>query len=43
MGHQKIMEESPSPALNRAMRDEIGEIVAKAMRDLKYLGVGTVE
>jgi acetyl-CoA carboxylase, biotin carboxylase subunit len=41
--HQKIMEESPSPALNTAMRDEIGEIVAKAMRELQYLGVGTVE
>jgi acetyl-CoA carboxylase biotin carboxylase subunit len=25
------------------MRDEIGEVVAKAMRDMKYLGVGTVE
>lgn len=41
--HQKILEESPSPALNTAMRDEIGETVAKAMRELKYLGVGTVE
>src|SRR5450432_3156803 len=41
--HQKIWEESPSPALNTARRDEIGETVAKAMRDLKYLGVGTVE
>ena len=28
--HQKVMEESPSPALNTSMRDEIGEIVAKA-------------
>ena len=41
--HQKVLEESPSPALNVAARDEIGEIVAKAMRELKYLGVGTVE
>ncbi len=41
--HQKVLEESPSPALNTARRDEIGETVAKAMRDLKYLGVGTVE
>src|SRR5579862_404190 len=41
--HQKIWEESPSPALNTAMRDEVGETVAKAMRDIKYLGVGTVE
>ncbi|HWM46860.1 MAG TPA: acetyl-CoA carboxylase biotin carboxylase subunit [Xanthobacteraceae bacterium] len=41
--HQKVLEESPSPALNAAMRDEIGETVAKAMRELKYVGVGTVE
>jgi acetyl-CoA carboxylase biotin carboxylase subunit len=41
--HQKIWEESPSPALNSGARDEIGATVAKAMRDLKYLGVGTVE
>jgi acetyl-CoA carboxylase biotin carboxylase subunit len=41
--HQKVWEESPSPALNAGMRDEIGGIVAKAMRDMKYLGVGTVE
>ena len=41
--HQKMMEESPSPALNTKARDAIGELVARAMRTLKYLGVGTVE
>jgi len=41
--HQKVWEEGPSPALNTSTRDEIGETVAKAMRDIKYLGVGTVE
>ena len=41
--HQKVLEESPSPALNIAARNEIGETVAAAMRELKYLGVGTVE
>ncbi len=41
--HQKVMEESPSPALNAQARNEIGETVAKAMRDIQYLGVGTVE
>ena len=41
--HQKVWEEGPSPALNIAARDVIGETVAKAMRDIKYLGVGTVE
>jgi acetyl-CoA carboxylase, biotin carboxylase subunit len=41
--HQKVWEEGPSPALNTAARDRIGEVVAKAMRDISYLGVGTVE
>src|SRR5947209_574313 len=41
--HQKVWEESPSPALNTAARNTIGETVAKAMRELEYLGVGTVE
>jgi acetyl-CoA carboxylase biotin carboxylase subunit len=41
--HQKVFEESPSPALNAASRQKIGEIVANAMRTLKYRGAGTVE
>jgi acetyl-CoA carboxylase biotin carboxylase subunit len=41
--HQKVLEESPSPALNTLQRDQIGETVAKAMREIDYLGVGTVE
>ncbi len=41
--HQKVLEESPSPALNVTARNKIGETVAKAMREIKYLGVGTVE
>jgi acetyl-CoA carboxylase biotin carboxylase subunit len=41
--HQKVLEESPSPALNVAARGVIGETVAKAMREINYLGVGTVE
>src|SRR5204863_7499201 len=41
--HQKVWEESPSPALNTAARNAIGETVADAMRTLKYLGAGTVE
>jgi acetyl-CoA carboxylase biotin carboxylase subunit len=41
--HQKVWEESPSPALNAASRAKIGETVAAAMRELKYLGAGTVE
>jgi acetyl-CoA carboxylase biotin carboxylase subunit len=41
--HQKVLEEAPSPALNAAQRTKIGDTVAKAMRDLKYRGAGTVE
>src|SRR5215468_2682285 len=41
--HQKVWEEGPSPALDAAARARIGGTVAKAMQQLKYLGVGTVE
>ncbi len=41
--HQKVWEEGHSPALNAGARDKIGETVATAMRELEYLGVGTVE
>jgi acetyl-CoA carboxylase biotin carboxylase subunit len=41
--HQKVLEESPSPALNAAQRQKIGTTVAEAMRKLKYRGAGTVE
>ncbi|MEZ5773748.1 MAG: acetyl-CoA carboxylase biotin carboxylase subunit [Hyphomicrobiaceae bacterium] len=41
--HQKVWEEAPSPALNAEQRARIGETVARAMRKLKYRGVGTVE
>ncbi|MCY1707680.1 acetyl-CoA carboxylase biotin carboxylase subunit [Pannonibacter sp. SL95] len=41
--HQKVLEEAPSPSLNAGQRAQIGEIVADAMRKLKYRGVGTIE
>jgi acetyl-CoA carboxylase, biotin carboxylase subunit len=41
--HQKLWEESPSPALNASQRLEIGEICANAMRELGYGGLGTIE
>ncbi|MGO9744545.1 MAG: acetyl-CoA carboxylase biotin carboxylase subunit [Roseiarcus sp.] len=41
--HQKVWEESPSPALNAEQRDEIGGVVARAMAELGYVGAGTVE
>lgn len=41
--HQKVWEEAPSPALNDEQRNRIGNTVAKAMADLGYSGVGTIE
>jgi len=41
--HQKVWEEAPSPALNNEQRQEIGGICAKAIADLGYEGVGTIE
>ncbi len=41
--HQKVWEEALSPALNVNQREDIGNRVAQAMRDLKYEGVGTIE
>ncbi|HEV7339673.1 MAG TPA: acetyl-CoA carboxylase biotin carboxylase subunit [Bosea sp. (in: a-proteobacteria)] len=41
--HQKVWEEGPSPALNAGERDKIGNICAKAMADMGYLGAGTIE
>ena len=41
--HQKVWEEGPSPALNAEQRGDIGETVARAMRDLGYSGAGTIE
>lgn len=41
--HQKVFEEAPGPCITPAMRAEIGEICAAAMRKLKYIGAGTIE
>ncbi|MCC6736117.1 MAG: acetyl-CoA carboxylase biotin carboxylase subunit [Bauldia sp.] len=41
--HQKIWEESPSPALAPGQREEMGNLVAKAMAELGYSGAGTIE
>ncbi|HKU98610.1 MAG TPA: acetyl-CoA carboxylase biotin carboxylase subunit [Vineibacter sp.] len=41
--HQKVLEETPSPALNREMRERIGGLAADAIRTMGYRGVGTLE
>ena len=41
--HQKLVEESPSPALNAEGRDRIGRLASEAMSQLGYLSAGTIE
>lgn len=41
--HQKVIEESPSPALNPEQRNKIGEVARKAMQKIGYYNAGTIE
>jgi len=41
--HQKVLEESGSPALNAAQRDAIGATATAALRELGYRNAGTLE
>jgi len=41
--HQKLIEESPSPALTPELRAEMGEAALKAVRAVDYVNAGTVE
>ncbi|MBO7332898.1 MAG: acetyl-CoA carboxylase biotin carboxylase subunit [Alphaproteobacteria bacterium] len=41
--HQKVIEETPSPALNKEMRIAIQEKVSKAIQKIGYNNVGTIE
>ena len=41
--HQKLLEESPSPALGAEERQRMGTMVAEACRKAGYHGAGTVE
>ena len=41
--HQKIIEESPSPRVNREMRQAMGEAAVNLAKKLKYESAGTVE
>ncbi|MEL7297179.1 MAG: biotin carboxylase N-terminal domain-containing protein [Pseudomonadota bacterium] len=41
--HQKIIEEAPSPAVDDALRERMGEAAVAAARDIDYVGAGTVE
>ena len=41
--HQKLIEESPSPAINSKLRKKIGDMAIKAVKACNYLNAGTVE
>ncbi|HSQ70682.1 MAG TPA: biotin carboxylase N-terminal domain-containing protein [Steroidobacteraceae bacterium] len=41
--HQKIVEESPSPAVDAALRERMGEAATAVAREIGYRGAGTVE
>ncbi|AOC91689.1 acetyl-CoA carboxylase biotin carboxylase subunit [Bacillus sp. L381] len=40
---QKLLEESPSPALDSEIREQMGEAAVKAAKAVGYTGAGTVE
>ncbi len=41
--HQKLIEESPSPALSEDMREKMGEAAVKAAKAAGYTNAGTIE
>ncbi len=41
--HQKLLEESPSSAVDSKLRKRLGEAVVKAVKAVNYVNVGTVE
>lgn len=41
--HQKLIEEAPSPAVNKSLRKKLGEAAIRAAKAVGYEGVGTIE
>ncbi len=41
--HQKLLEEAPSPAISRELRDQMGAVAVKACQEIGYSSAGTFE
>jgi acetyl-CoA carboxylase biotin carboxylase subunit len=41
--HQKVIEESPSMAINAEIREKMGQVAVEAAKAVNYVGAGTVE
>ncbi len=41
--HQKLIEESPSPAVDEELREKMGSAAVRGAKSVKYLGAGTIE
>jgi len=41
--HQKLIEESPSPALDEILRQKMGDTAVLGAKSVNYLGAGTIE
>ncbi len=41
--HQKLVEESPSTAVDQELRDKMGDAAVHGAKSVKYLGAGTIE
>lgn len=41
--HQKLLEEAPSPAISRELREQMGAVAVKACQEIGYSSAGTFE
>ncbi len=41
--HQKLIEEAPSPVVDKSLRKELGAMAVALAREVEYIGAGTVE
>ena len=41
--HQKLLEESPSPAVDGKLRKRLGELALKGIKSINYVSAGTIE